>query len=72
MLSRAKELAEVNPMMGHRGVRLGITSPEIYELHSKDVFEATVELVNKKLNAKPQIMIHKLSSISEINHNKQI
>ena len=39
VLARAKELEEVNPMMGHRGVRLGITSPEIYEMQIKAVNE---------------------------------
>ena len=72
VLERAKELAEVNPMMGHRGVRLGITYPEIYEMQIKAVFEATAELVKKKVDAKPQIMIPQISSISELNHIKKI
>ena len=72
VLARAKELEEVNPMMGHRGVRLGITSPEIYEMQIKAVFEATAELVKKKINTKPQIMIPQVSSIAELNHIKSI
>ncbi len=72
VLERAKELAEVNPMMGHRGVRLGITYPEIYEMQIRSVFEATAELVKKKVNARPQIMIPQISSISELNHIKKI
>ena len=72
VLERARELAEVNPMMGHRGVRLGITYPEIYEMQIKAVFEATAELVKKKVDAKPQIMIPQISSISELNHIKKI
>ena len=72
VLERARELAEVNPMMGHRGVRLGITYPEIYEMQIRSVFEATAELVKKKVNAKPQIMIPQISSISELNHIKKI
>ena len=72
VLARAKELEEVNPMMGHRGVRLGITSPEIYEMQIKAVFEATAELVKKKINAKPQIMIPQVSSLAELNHIKSI
>jgi len=72
VLARAKELEEVNPMMGHRGVRLGITSPEIYEMQIKAVFEATAELVKKKINAKPQIMIPQVSSVAELNHIKSI
>ena len=72
VLDRAKELAEINPMMGHRGVRLGITYPEIYEMQIKAVFEATADLVKKKVDAKPQIMIPQVSSIEELNHIKSI
>ena len=72
VLERARELAEVNPMMGHRGVRLGITYPEIYEMQIRSVFEATAELVKKKVDARPQIMIPQISSISELNHIKKI
>jgi pyruvate,orthophosphate dikinase len=72
VLARAKELEEVNPMMGHRGVRLGITYPEIYEMQIKAVFEATAKLVKKKINAKPQIMIPQVGSIEELNHIKSI
>jgi len=72
VLDRAKELAEINPMMGHRGVRLGITYPEIYEMQIKAVFEATVDLVKKKIDVKPQIMIPQVSSIEELNYIKSI
>ena len=72
VLDRAKELEEVNPMMGHRGVRLGITYPEIYEMQVKAVFEATAKLVKQKINAKPQIMIPQVGSIEELNHIKAI
>ena len=72
ILERAKELEEVNPMMGHRGVRLGITYPEIYEMQIRAVFEATAKLVMQKINAKPQIMIPQVGSIEELNHIKAI
>ena len=72
VLDRAKELAEINPMMGHRGVRLGITYPEIYEMQIKAVFEATADLVKKKVDVKPQIMIPQVSSIEELNYIKSI
>ena len=72
VLDRAKELAEINPMMGHRGVRLGITYPEIYEMQIKAVFEATADLVKKKIDVKPQIMIPQVSSIEELNYIKSI
>ena len=72
VLNRAKELSEINPMMGHRGVRLGITYPEIYEMQIKAVFAATANLVKKKINAKPQIMIPQVGSIEELNYIKSI
>jgi len=72
VLSRARELAEVNPMMGHRGVRVGITYPEIYEMQIRAVFEAAAELTKRKVNAHPQIMIPQVSSITELNHIKRI
>ena len=72
VLERAKELAEINPMMGHRGVRVGITYPEIYRTQIAAVFEAAVELSKKRINAKPQIMIPQVGSIAELNHIKSI
>lgn len=72
VLKRARELAEVNPMMGHRGVRVGITYPEIYEMQIQAVFEALVMLNKKRINVYPQIMIPQISSIAELNHIKKI
>jgi pyruvate,orthophosphate dikinase len=72
VLERAKELAEINPMMGHRGVRVGITYPDIYRMQITAVFEAAIELSKKKVNAKPQIMIPQVGSIAELNHIKEI
>ena len=72
ILKRARELAEINPMMGHRGVRVGITHPEIYEMQIRAVFEALVELTKKKVKAHPQIMVPQISSIAELNHIKKI
>ncbi len=72
LLNRAKDLSEINPMMGHRGVRLGITYPEIYAMQIKAVFEATAELLKQKVDARPQIMIPQISSIAELNQIKRI
>ena len=71
-LDRARELAEVNPMMGHRGVRVGITYPEIYRMQITAVFEAAAELAKRKVNAKPQIMIPQIGSLAELNYIKSI
>ena len=72
VLERARDLAEINPMMGHRGVRLGITYPEIYEMQIRAVFEAAAELMMQKVDARPQIMIPQVSSITELNLIKRI
>ena len=72
VLERAKELSEINPMMGHRGVSIGITYPEIYRTQITAVFEATVDLVKKNVNAKPQIMIPQVGSVAELNHIEYI
>ncbi len=72
IFNRARDLAEINPMMGHRGVRVGITYPEIYEMQIRAVFEAAVFLAKKKVKAHPQIMIPQVSSIAELNHIKKI
>src|SRR3989338_2413744 len=72
LLERARELSEINPMMGHRGVRVGITYPEIYEMQINAVFEAAAELIKQRVNAHPQIMVPQVGSISELNHIKQI
>jgi pyruvate,orthophosphate dikinase len=72
LLERAREISEINPMMGHRGVRVGITYPEIYEMQINAVFEATVDLIKQKINARPQIMIPQVGSITELNYIKKI
>ncbi len=72
ILERAKDLAEINPMMGHRGVRVGISYPEIYDMQIRSVFEAAAELAKQKVDARPQIMIPQISSIKELNHIKKI
>ncbi|HSD04899.1 MAG TPA: putative PEP-binding protein, partial [Nitrosopumilaceae archaeon] len=72
ILDRARELAEINPMMGHRGVRIGITFPEIYEMQIRAICEAAGELSKDKVDARAQIMVPQVSSISELNQIKQI
>ncbi|MXU65517.1 pyruvate, phosphate dikinase [Rhodobacteraceae bacterium KN286] len=64
---RAEELREFNPMLGKRGVRLGITMPEIYEMQSRAIFEATLA-VNRRADAPvvPEIMIPLVSAYREV------
>ena len=72
VLARARELAEVNPMMGHRGVRVGVTYPEIYEMQIKAVFEAAASLTRRGVRAMPQIMVPQVGSVEELDHIKGI
>ena len=71
--SRISELHEQNPMLGHRGCRLGISFPEIYEMQCRAIFEALVELKNKKIKAAfPEIMIPLVSTETEIKIMKDL
>ncbi len=67
LTARASELAEVNPMLGMRGVRLGVVMPEIYEMQARAIFEATVA-VNKRATApvEPEVMIPLVSANREV------
>ncbi len=72
IFNRARELAEINPMMGHRGVRLGITFPEIYEMQIRAVCEAVAELVKEKVDAHAQIMVPQVGIVTELEQIKKI
>ncbi|TSA24678.1 MAG: pyruvate, phosphate dikinase [Bacteroidetes bacterium] len=65
---RAEVLEETNPMMGHRGVRLGITYPEITEMQVRAIFEAAAELLKAKKQPYPEIMIPVTCSENELKH----
>jgi pyruvate,orthophosphate dikinase len=65
VLCRARELAEINPMMGHRGVRIGITYPDIYEMQIRAICEAKAELDREGIKAEPQIMVPQVGSVEE-------
>ncbi len=69
---RADALHETNPMMGHRGVRLGVTFPEITEMQVRAVFEATVELTQEGKRILPEIMVPVVGMVAELNHQKAI
>jgi pyruvate,orthophosphate dikinase len=69
---RVLALHENNPMLGHRGVRLGISYPEITEMQIRAIFEATVELIRKGKKAMPEIMIPVVCGKHELRHQKAI
>ena len=71
--TRISELHEQNPMLGHRGCRLGISFPEIYEMQCRAIFEALSELEKKKIKAAfPEIMIPLVSTEAEIKIMKNL
>lgn len=69
---RTDALHETNPMMGHRGVRLGITYPEITEMQVRAIFEATAELIKEGKKAFPEIMVPVVSAVEELIYQKKV
>ena len=72
IVKRGEGLHEVNPMMGHRGVRLGVTYPEVTEMQVRAVFEATVELLNEGKKPHPEIMVPVTCDVSELKFTRVI
>ena len=70
MLRKVRELYEVNPMLGHRGVRLGITYPEIYKMQIRGVLEATAECLKAKIDVHPEIMVPQVINLAELKQVK--
>ncbi len=66
ILKKVKALSEVNPMLGHRGVRLGITYPEIYEMQIRAILEAAAECVREGVEVQPEIMVPQLATVEEL------
>jgi len=62
---KAARLHELNPMMGHRGCRLGITFPEIYEMQVRAIFEAALACRKKKVRVYPEVMIPLVGTVEE-------
>ena len=69
---RGEALHESNPMMGHRGVRLGITYPEITEMQVRALFEATADLINEKKHPKPELMVPVTCDVSELDVTRKV
>jgi len=66
LAQRAEDLHESNPMMGHRGVRLGVTYPEVSEMQIRAIFEAAAELLQEKKNPYPEIMVPVVCDVKEL------
>ena len=72
LLRRVEELHEFNPMLGHRGCRLGITYPEVTEMQARAIFEAAVQVAKKGIKVIPEIMIPLVGSVKELENQKAI
>lgn len=66
ILKKAHELHEVNPMLGHRGVRLGLTYPEIYKMQIRAILEATAECQKEGVDVHPEIMVPQVCTAEEL------
>ena len=63
---RLKELHEMNPMMGHRGCRIGVTAPEIYQTQVRAIFEAAVSVSRDGITVIPEVMIPLVATDGEL------
>jgi pyruvate, orthophosphate dikinase len=70
--ARNSALHEFNPMLGHRGCRLGITYPEIYEMQARAIMEAACELSKKKVKVIPEIMIPLVGHVNELKMMREL
>jgi pyruvate,orthophosphate dikinase len=72
LLARVEQLHEFNPMLGHRGVRLGITYPEITEMQARAIFEAACQLAKEGTKVTPEVMIPLVGHVKELRDQKII
>ena len=70
--TRINNLHEANPMLGHRGCRLGISYPEITEMQARAIFEATAQLVREEKSPLPEVMVPLVGTVMEFKHQKEI
>ncbi|MCB5935098.1 pyruvate, phosphate dikinase [Caldibacillus thermoamylovorans] len=72
LLKKVNQLAEFNPMLGHRGCRLGIIYPEIYEMQVWAIINAAVKVTEKGIPVKPEIMIPLVGHVNELKRMRQL
>lgn len=70
--AKVESLHEFNPMLGHRGCRLGITYPEITEMQARAVFEAACQLKSEGIDVKPEVMVPLVGIVKELKIQKEI
>ncbi len=72
LLKRINGLHEFNPMLGHRGCRLGISIPELTEMQSRAILEATAQLVKEGVEVHPEIMVPLVGNVKELENQREI
>jgi pyruvate,orthophosphate dikinase len=72
LLERVNQLSEFNPMLGHRGCRLGVSYPEIIEMQATAIFEAVCQVVKEGDKVYPEIMIPLVGHVAELSNQKKI
>ncbi|WP_242396225.1 pyruvate, phosphate dikinase, partial [Anaeromyxobacter oryzisoli] len=70
--ARVEDLAEANPMLGHRGCRLGISYPEITEMQARAIFEAACDVAEQGVKVEPEVMIPLVASVKELDDQAAI
>ena len=70
--AKVSSLHEFNPMLGHRGCRLGITFPEITEMQARAIFEAACQLTKEGVDARPEVMVPLVGTVKELASQKEI
>ncbi len=71
MLKKVRELFEINPMLGHRGVRLGMSYPEIYQMQIRSILEAAALCMKQHITVQPEIMVPQVISVEELKKVKE-
>jgi pyruvate, orthophosphate dikinase len=72
LLKKVRQLDEFNPMLGHRGCRLGMIHPEIYEMQARAIFYAVAKLADKGIDAQPEIMIPLVGHVNELKEMREL
>jgi pyruvate,orthophosphate dikinase len=72
ILQRIDQLHEVNPMLGHRGCRLGIAFPEITEMQARAIFTAACDLAKENIPVHPEVMVPLVGTVEELRHQREI
>jgi pyruvate,orthophosphate dikinase len=72
ILKKVRDLFEVNPMLGHRGVRLGMSYPEIYRMQIRSILEATALCIKDRIAISPQIMVPQVITAQELTKVKEM